>query len=358
MKNTPPALRAVYIVLVPIVLLIILLNSGYLQRWLPAATVHGETYQVVDYNYFYFDCYNRFLEDNESRLEELGYDPDVAANKQNYDADTSWKAYFESLAEASLSETAYYCDLAQAAGYEFSQEELSPVQEQLAENAAYCTAHNLSAKNYYISFYGSGMTEEIYTRHLTDQVKAQAYKAHLIATLEPDPDQLEQALADQPGEEYQSVDLKVITLDALPDRETGQVGQPQLQALEQKLEQLVGRYESGTSFESLQAAFSSLALGDELGNVTHGTSTTLPQVLADWCLTDQDRLAPGDSYSVVDEATGTAYFAVLEGFGPAGQTQDTIEALNQATLDQQEAAAAEADYRVDYSPIGMMLATG
>ena len=32
-------------------LLIILLNSGYLQRWLPAATVHGETYQVVDYNY-------------------------------------------------------------------------------------------------------------------------------------------------------------------------------------------------------------------------------------------------------------------------------------------------------------------
>ena len=82
------------------------------------------------------------------------------------------------------------------------------MQEQLAENAAYCTAHNLSAKNYYISFYGSGMTEEIYTRHLTDQVKAQAYKAHLIATLEPDPDQLEQALADQPGEEYQSVDLK------------------------------------------------------------------------------------------------------------------------------------------------------
>ncbi len=48
--------------------------------------------------------------------------------------------------------------------------------------------------------------------------------------------------------------------------------------------------------------------------MTHGTSTTLPQVLADWCLTDQDRLAPGDTYSVVDEATGTAYFAVLEGF--------------------------------------------
>lgn len=358
MKNTPPALRAVYIVLVPIVLLIILLNSGYLQRWLPAATVHGEGYRVVDYNYFYFDSYNRFLEDNQSRLEELGYDPDVAANKQNYDADTSWKAYFESLAQENLSETAYYCDLAQAAGYQFSQEELSPVEEQLAENQAYCTAHNLSLKNYYISFYGSGMTEEIYLRHLTDQVKAQAYKAHLIATLEPDAAQLEQALADLPGEEYQSVDLKVITLEALPDRETGQVGQPQLQALEQKLEQLVGRYQSGTSFEELQAAFSSCSLGDETGTVTHGTAATLPQVLADWCLRDQDQLAPGDTYSVVDEATGTAYFALLEGFGPGGQAQDAIEALNEATLDQQEAQAAETDYQVDYSPIGMMLATG
>lgn len=358
MKNTPPALRAVYIVLVPIVLLIILLNSGYLQRWLPAATVHGETYQVVDYNYFYFDCYNRFLEENEARLTELGYDPDVAANKQNYDADTTWKAYFESLAEANLSETAYYCDLAQAAGYEFSEEELAPVQEQLAENEAYCATYNLTAKNYYISFYGSGMTEEIYTQHLTDQVKAQAYKAHLMATLEPDQAQLEQALAEQSGADYRSVDLKVITLDALPDRETGEVGQPQLQALSQKLEQLVDRYQAGTSFEELQAAFSSRALGDELGTVKGATATTLPQVLANWCLTDQDKLAAGDTWSGVDEATGIAYFAVLEDFGPEGQTQDAIEALNEATLDQQEAAAAETDYQVNYSPIGMMLATG
>ena len=358
MKNTPPALRAIYIILVPVVLLIILLNSGYLQRWLPAATVHGETYRVVDYNYFYFDCYNRFLEDNEAQLEELGYDPDVAANKQNYDANTTWKGYFESLAEESLAETAYYCDLAQAAGYVFSEEELAPVQEQLAENEAYCATYNLTAKNYYISFYGSGMTEEIYTRHLTDQVKAQAYKAHLMATLEPDQAQLEQALAEQSGEDYRSVDLKVITLDALPDRETGEVGQPQLQALEQKLNQLVGRYEAGTSFEELQAAFSSRTLGDELGTVKSATAATLPQVLADWWLADQDQHNPGDTFWTVDADTGIAYFAILEGFGPAGQTQDAIQALNQATLDQQAAAAAETDYQVDYSPIGMMLATG
>ncbi len=357
MKNTPPALRAVYIVLVPIVLLIILLNSGYLQRWLTAATVLGERYRVVDYNYYYFDYYNRFLEENESWLEELGYDPNRADNEQNYDAETTWKEYFQAQAEANLTETQYYCALAEAAGYEFSEEELEPVAEQLAENEAYCAEYNLSAKNYYISFYGSGMTEEIYTEHLTDQVKAQAYKAHLIASMEPDAAELEAYLAGRFDTEYRSVNLAVITLEALPDRETGEVGQPQLQALSQKLEQLVERYEDGSSFAELQAAFSTLALGDGQGTVTNGTYTTLPGVLADWCLTDQDDLTEGETYSVVDQEVGIAYFAVLEGFGSAGAEEDARTELNTAALEEQWAAAST-DYQVSYNAIGMLLATG
>ena len=47
-----PLLRAIYIILVPVVLLIILLNSGWLQRYVPAATVHGdEHYTVTRYNF-------------------------------------------------------------------------------------------------------------------------------------------------------------------------------------------------------------------------------------------------------------------------------------------------------------------
>lgn len=358
MKNTPPALRAVYIILVPIVLLIILLNSGYLQRWLTAATVHGEAYKVVDYNYFYFDFYNAFLEENEARLDELGYDPNVEDSKQNYDADTTWKEFFQAQAEAELAETAYYCDLAQAEGYSFSEEELAPVADRLAEDAAFCATHNLSAKNYYISYYGSGMTEEIYTEHLTDQVRAQAYRAHLLETMEPDRDQIDRWLAQQQETDYQAVRLRVITLAALPDRETGEVGALQLEALEQKLGLLVERYQSGSSFDELQAAFSTCALGDGLGVVPEGTSADLPQVVADWCLEDQGRLAAGDTFSGVDPETGIAYFAVLDGFGSSGVERDAVTELNAQAVEEQESAAVAAEYPVVYSRFGMLLATG
>ncbi len=357
-NNTPPALRAVYIVLVPIVLLIILLNSGYLQRWVTAATVHGKSYKVVDYNYYYFDCYNDFLEENELRLDELGYDPEVEDSKQYYDADTTWKEFFQAQAEANLSETAYYCDLAEADGYQFSEEELAPVADKLAENEAFYTSYNLSAKNYYISYYGSGMTEELYTEHLTNQVRASAYKSHLLEAMEPDQTELDQLLTGQQGADYQSVRLSVITLEALPDRETGEVGEAQLDALERKLGLLAERYQSGVGFEQLQSAFSTCALGDAQGVVAVGTFSSLPQVLANWCLTDQDALVAGDTISVVDTETGIAYFAVLDGLGNSGVERDAVAELNGKALEAQETQAVAADYTVDYNSFGMLLATG
>ena len=41
MKNQSKLVRAFYIVLVPVVLVVILLNSGVLQKWLTAVTVDG-----------------------------------------------------------------------------------------------------------------------------------------------------------------------------------------------------------------------------------------------------------------------------------------------------------------------------
>ena len=123
-NNHSAQLRALYIILVPIVVLIIILNTGVLQKAFPAARIHGEAYSVVRYNYFYYDYYNRFLEENERRLAELGYDPKLSAGSQTCslaDGEITWKEYFQQSAERNMAETAYYCDLAQAEGYAFSE---------------------------------------------------------------------------------------------------------------------------------------------------------------------------------------------------------------------------------------------
>ena len=49
------------------------------------------------------------------------------------------------------------------------------------------------------------------------------------------------------GERISGVALKVITLDALPDRADGQIGEAQLNALQAKLARLEERYQSGIS---------------------------------------------------------------------------------------------------------------
>ena len=369
-KN-PAILRAMYIILVPVVAMIILLNSGYLQRLVPAARLNGAAYSVVRYNYYYFDYYNSFLEENALMLDELGYDPSLADSEQSYDGQISWKEFFQRQAEANMAETAYYCDLARAAGYEFSSEELAPVQEKLAENDAQRALNNLSAKNYYISYYGSGMDEALYTAELTRQVKAQAYKAHLAEsatpsqeeidaylaqTLIPDQGSVDAYIARHPSASYRTVDLRVITLDALPDRVTGRTGPDQWAALGEKLSRLAARYENGVPFEQLQAAFSTCRLGDAAGAVVNATAADLPDLLADWYLNGQDALTVGDFQTFVDSEADTAYFVILDGFGGDGLTQEAVNVLGREAVQAREGEALS-DYSVERLRFGMLLAT-
>lgn len=357
-QNNPPVLRALYIILVPVVILIIILNTGILQRVVPAASIHGRSYSVSRYNYYYFSCYNDFLEENEARLAELGYDPSLSDSAQYYpdsDPQITWKQYFIRQAEANMAETAYYCDLAQAAGYAFSDEELLPVQERLEKNRAAQAANGISAANYYVAYYGRGMTESIYLNELTRQVQAQAYKEHLIA------EAAAQIQVDVPAQsasgDYNAVDLRVITLEALPDRETGLVGQAELSALWEKLDRLAARYAAGEDFQALQEAFSTGALGDRDGYLTSATRADVPDCVAAWCFTDQLSLPVGSTAALLDEDTGIAYFTVLTGYGETGAALEAQRIAARTAVETEAAAQIAESYTVIRRSFGMRLAT-
>ncbi|MBR1781384.1 MAG: hypothetical protein IJ751_08305 [Oscillospiraceae bacterium] len=352
--SSSPLLRAMYIVLVPVVLLIVLLNSGWLQRLLPAAAVHGETYSVVRYNYYYFDYYNAFLEENADRLDELHYDPSTNAGQQNYADGVTWREYFRQQGEQALMETAYYCDLAEAAGYVFSEEELAPIQRRLEDNEAARISYGIrSASSYYVSYYGPGMNESRYTAELTRSVKAQAYKAHLIDAYQPGEAEIAAWLADHSGADYQGVNVRAITLKAISDRSTGEVGTPQLTALSAQLDRLGARYAAGEDFADLQAAFSTRSAGDSAGAMTVTRASDLPEGLLDELLGDQAALP--DTLSYVDEAEGVAYFLVIDGFAGSGLTLEAEAALSEAAIAAQEEAMG--GYQVERNPIGMLIAT-
>lgn len=353
MKNNPYLLRALYIILVPVVLLIILLNTGWLQRFIPAASINGESISVIRYNYYYYDYQTTFLHAHEAELDELGYDTNVDPERQNYSADMTWKEFFQQEAEADMAETAYYCALAEQAGYAFSEEELAPVAERMAANEASATDNGISMKNYYIAYYGPGMNEERYEAELTRVVKAAAYKQYLIDTCQVDEGELEAYLAEHPDTEYESVQLQVISLSATADRATGEVGQPQLDALRAKLEALVARYESGIPFEQLQQAFSD----GEAGTILLTRATQLPGEFVEHYIDRQ--LRPGvtidEALTFIDEETGTAYFALRTGAGELGRVVDARAVLGAQAVEAQQAKDISA-YRPQRKGFGMLLA--
>lgn len=362
LNSQDPMLRALYIILVPIVILIIVLNTGFLQRVVPAVKVHGEKYSVIRYNYYYFDYYNTFLEEHAEELDELGYDPNGNDAKQFTPEGISWKSFFLREAEKTIAETAYYYDLAEAAGYVFSEEELLPVERRMAEHAATQAETHINAKNYYTAYYGAGMTEEAYRAELMRQVKAEAYKNYLIRSAAPSAADIDAYIAANAIPDYRTADLRVITLEAQPDRETGEVGPEQENALSQKMQRLVERYDAGESFEDLQAAFSTCALGDSNGYLYGATRLDLPLNIADDLFFGGDDPAaypdgyPAGWYMTTSSGT-TEYFIILDGWGSSGPEREATLALGSETILSEAEAEIAADYPVIRQRFGMLLAT-
>ena len=118
-----------YIIIIPIVLIVVLLNSGLLQTWLPAASCGGENFSAVRYNYYYYSYYNEFIDQNTGQLESLGYNQNTEPKDQQYEEGTTWDEHFRQEAETRISYAVYYNTLADQAGYVCSEEDLAPVQK-------------------------------------------------------------------------------------------------------------------------------------------------------------------------------------------------------------------------------------
>jgi hypothetical protein len=342
-------LRAFYIILVPIVLLMIVLNSGLLQRMFTAATVYGENFSAVRYNYYYFSVYEDFLADG---LADSDYDASATAGSQQYDENTTWKEHFVQLGQKRMILAAYYNKLAQEAGYVFTEEELAPVQEKLDEISQLCADNGVKENNYYSAYYGSGMNVTRFTDELIYEVQGQAYRAYLESQWQADPSDVADWLTANPTEDHALADLWLIELDAVPDRVSGQVGDQQLTDLSQRLSRLADRQAQGGDLAAL-AAYADVLWGTD-GVVRNADRADLPDQVADWCFADEREA--GDAATFLDETEGKAYLAVITDLNGSSAQKTAQEALRQQAMDQmEEQVLAEAP--VEYHSTGMQLVT-
>lgn len=341
MKNNEKGMTPFYIILVPIILVVILLNSGILQKLMPAVSMCGEDLRAVQYNYYYFSVYNSLLA---ADYEAAGFDPAQSARQQLRADGSTWHDWFCAQAEQRLAAAVYFDGLARAEDCRFTDEELAPMDARKSEWSAQAALNNLSMQNYYVAYYGTGMTEAVMLQELRREVQAEAYRRRLQAAYQPADEEIDAWLARNPVEDYAAANLQLIVLKAASDRFSGVVENRQLDDLEERLRRLKLRYdEDPASFSALAVTYSDWPEARENGGtLTDQCRDDLPAAVSAWCF---GGVSAGDVFSGVDRSAGEGYLAVYTGPGMSAARQTAIAALKA------EHAAEEAQNALGAAPV-------
>ena len=347
--------RSFFIILVPVILVVILLNSGFLQARVPAVTISGTHYNVAEFNYYYFTALNEYVDEYFDEDGENGpFDLSVSLDEQSRDDGTTWQDYFTQLAEERMIEVIYFNTEAEEAGYVYSDAELAPIQEQLDYIEADRLEYDISLSNYLVAYWGVGMSEAVYTAELTKDVQADAYAAFLSETLEVTEEAAADWIAENNPADYTTACLRVILLYAATDRFTGAVEAQQRTDLSEKLDRLLARYEADPGqIDALAAAFNDDAdLAASLGVWENAMREDMPDILAGWVY-DEAHTA-GDYAALFDEENDMACLVIYEGEGEEAAVLTAVEALRQQSIADAISQLTE-DAEITYNILGRQL---
>lgn len=142
-----------------------------------AATVGGESYTVADLQYYYAGARNNFYQNYYQYLSLVGFDPSVSDGAQwyNEEENQTYADYFREGALSTLQQVSALCAAAKAEGYTLSEDGQKSVKDELASLDIYCAQYGQTRSSFLAQQYGSGVTEEVYVRNLTNTVLATEY---------------------------------------------------------------------------------------------------------------------------------------------------------------------------------------
>lgn len=110
------------IILIPVILVLLLLNTGWLQGMVPAVTVYGQSYSALEFRYYFYDAYYDYVNEHAEHLAELGLDVSKALKDQSFDGEQTWQDHFKAEALTALEEDTLLLEAAEEAGYTAQEE--------------------------------------------------------------------------------------------------------------------------------------------------------------------------------------------------------------------------------------------
>lgn len=301
-----------YLVFLPLILFVILLYGGILQRFIPAVSVGEKKYTAAQFNYWYYEAYLSYVDEHYDELDDLGLDTGTALDKQSTATGQTWEDYFRVQAEHNLQETEVLLALADTYNVSLKAEDLPEYAQRLASADAECTESGISLEDYVRSYYGYSVTVANYKKQLLKEVGADAVREAIEASLAPsDADAKAYVAGHKELDDYRTANIRVVWFSAATDRFTGETGDTQLADMQCRVELFLNRWKEqggdASAFASMAERYSEHESAADGGQLNGVVKNELSTALEDW-LFDSSRQEGDVTTAVTDEGSWIVYY--------------------------------------------------
>jgi len=308
------------VLFVVITALLLVYNSGILQRKADAVTVDGVTYTADDLAFYYYDSYLNFYNTAVSQYGSygptmLGLDANIPLDAQNAFGSTdegaqTWAEYFKDQAVDAIRFMTSATADAKANNFTMSEEDQQYIEQRIEDMKELAKANGMTYSKYLSYVYGNLMTKACFEENLKEYTLATAYASAYTDSLSYTEDEVK-AVYDANPNSYDSVSYIRVQIDATPDYDEDNNA---IEYTEDELSQgwedtkaaaqaLLDAYNNGEDLEKACEAY------DFAEYFTNENASYLATNYVSWCF--EDGREKGDSTLIEDEANGRCHVVVF-----------------------------------------------
>lgn len=174
------------VVVVLLFAFIFIYNSAWPSRHMTAVTINGEDYTVAQMNFYYSSAYSSYYSNNYiDVLMGNAFDTSADLDEQEYSEGYSWHDYFIDEAIDDMTEIQILNEMAEADGFELSDEDTDEYEEELEEIQTYWSENGYSSLQQFLNLnYGKGVNMALLEQEMYRVTLADAYADSLVDAYE------------------------------------------------------------------------------------------------------------------------------------------------------------------------------
>ncbi|MBR7142151.1 MAG: peptidylprolyl isomerase [Clostridia bacterium] len=255
-------LNAVVVVLVVATVLVMLwgvLNSqGVPHKLFNAVKVGDVGISVLEYNYYYETALQNFYNQYYSIIGYLGIDFNKSFKKQDSgwgEEGGTWDDYFKELTNGYVSEAVVLSEAAKAKGMTLNEENKAEIEKTLEENRKAAQSNQISLKQFYAMYYGSGMNEKVLRNLMERQYLAAQYVDELLESYQYSDQQIKDYYTEHADDMDYFNYMKYSFSIAAPQGNTDEEKKAWVDAVKAKAQEMCDKVTDRASFAALAVEY-------------------------------------------------------------------------------------------------------